>query len=205
MSEQRTEGWHAERAGKITASRFIDVIALRRDGKPTEGRTKYMQQLVFERLASAPKREVSSKSMAWGAEVEAFAREAYELRTGNIVTKAPFLVHPRYDFIGASPDGLVDADGGIEMKCPHDEAVHIATWLDGMPADHKPQVQGSMWVTGRQWWDFVSYDPRQGERFRLYVERIKRDEKYIADLAAGLLQFQAEALAMQAELERKAA
>lgn len=205
MHEQRSVEWHADRAGKITASRFIDVIAVRRDGKPTEGRTKYMHQLVFERLAASPKREVSSKSMAWGAEVEGFARDAYELRTGNIVTQAPFLLHPRYDFIGCSPDGLIDADGGLEMKCPHDESVHIATWLDGMPRDHLPQVQGSMLVTGRRWWDFVSYDPRQGERFRLYIERIERDDEYISTLAASLLQFNAEAIAMQAELERKAA
>lgn len=202
--EQGTQEWREDRAGRITASRFIDVIAVRRDGKPTEGRTKYMQQLVFERLADAPKREVSSKSMAWGKEVEDFAREAYELRTGNIVAKSGFITHPRYPFIGASPDGLVDTIGGIEMKCPHDEAVHVATWLSGMPADHMPQVQGSMWVTGRQWWDFISYDPRQAERFRLYIERIQRDEKYIADLAGALLQFQAEAVAMQAELEAKA-
>jgi len=205
MAEQRTDEWHAARAGKITASRFVDVIARTSAGKPKAERARYMRELVFERLAMQPKHEVSSKSLHWGTEVEDFARQAYELRTGNIVTLSPFLVHPRYDFIGASPDGLIDEDGGLEMKCPHSEDVHVLTWLEGMPADHMPQVQGCMAVTGRKWWDFTSYDPRQGERFRLYVQRIHRDDAYISAMLAELIQFNAEALAMQKELERKAA
>lgn len=198
-AEQRSPEWYATRAGKLTASRFVDVMGTK------AARARYMREIVFERLAGVPKHSVGSKSMNWGQEIEPFSLEAFELQTGKIVTPAEFITHPRYPFIGCSPDGLIGADEGLEMKAPHDEAVHIETWLSGMPKDHAPQVQGSMFVTGRAAWWFTSYDPRQGERFRLYVERIKRDEKYIADLAAGLLQFQAEALAMQAELERKAA
>lgn len=205
MSDQRSDHWYEARAGKITASRFGDVIAVKRDGKPTAERMRYMRELVFERLAMQPKHEVSSKSLNWGTEVEEFARRAYELRTGNIVTLSPFVLHPDHDFIGASPDGLIDDDGGLEMKCPHSEDVHVLTWLDGMPSDHMPQVQGNMMVTGRQWWDFVSYDPRQGDRFRLYVQRVQRDQDYIDRMLEELLRFQAESLAMQAELERKAA
>lgn len=205
MHEQRSDEWYAARAGKITASRFADVISKTSTGKYKAERAKYMRELVFERLAMQPKHEVSSKSLHWGKEVEDFARQAYELRTGNIVTLSPFLVHPRYDFIGASPDGLIDEDGGLEMKCPHSEEVHVQTWLEGMPSDHIPQVQGCMAVTGRKWWDFTSYDPRQSERFRLYVQRIHRDEAYISTMLAELIQFNAEAMAMQKELERKAA
>ena len=114
-------------------------------------------------------------------------------------------MHPRYDFIGASPDGLVSAVGGIEIKSPHDEAVHINTWLCGMPEEHMPQVQGNMMVTGRAWWDFISYDPRQCERLRLYVQRILRDDHFISEMLGALLQFEAELQQMVAELERKSA
>lgn len=199
---QRTEQWHADRAGRITASRFVDVVAKTAAGKPKAERAKYMREVVFERLAAQAKHSVSSKSLNWGTEVEDFAIDAYELRTGLITARSPFVVHPRYDFIGASPDRLVGVDGGCEVKCPHDEGVHIETWLSGMPEDHIPQVQGGMLVTGRAWWDFISYDPRQGERFRLYVQRIERDQAYINSMLAELLQFNAEALKMQAELER---
>lgn len=205
MAEQRSDAWYAARAGKLTASEFGAVMAFLRDGSPSKQRTTYMRQVVFERLAGAAKHGVSSKSMAWGTDVESFARQAYEIETGLIVTAAEFIAHPRYGFIGCSPDGLVGADGGLEMKCPHDEGVHIETLLDGMSAEHRPQVQGAMFVTGRAWWDFVSYDPRQREGLRLFVQRVPRDDRYIADLAGHLLQFDAEVRAMVAALEQRAA
>jgi len=205
MAEQRTDEWRQERAGRITASRFVDVISLTQAGKPKADRAKLMRQLAFERMAQIPVHEIGGKALNWGTEVEGPCVMLYELVTGNIVTPSPFVVHPRYDFIGASPDGLVGADGGIEIKSPHDEAVHIQTWLTGMPEEHRPQVQGNMFVKGRAWWDFISYDPRQCERLRLYVQRVPRDDAYIADLAAGLLQFEAELQQMLAELDRKSA
>lgn len=199
MIEQRSAEWYAARAGKLTASRFADVLGTK------AARAKYMREIVFERLAGHAKHEVSSKSLNWGTEVERFAREAYQIDVGLVVDETGFVTHSRYDFIGCSPDGLVGPAGLMQMKCPHDESVHIETWLSGMDPGHIPQVQGELFVTGRAWSDFVSYDPRQGERFRLYVQRIERDEAFIAKLAAALLQFQAEALAMQAELEKLAA
>lgn len=199
QAEQRTPEWYAARAGKLTASRFGDVIG-------TKGaRAKYIREIVFERAAGMAKHEVSSKSMAWGTDVEGFGLDAYTLSTGHIITPAPFLLHPAYDFIGGSPDGLVGDDGLVESKCPHDEAVHVLTWLEGMPDEHRPQVQGNLAVTGRRWADFISYDPRQAEPLRLYVERIPRDEAYIAKLIGALRQFNDEANEMLAHLLRKAA
>lgn len=222
MVEQRTEEWHRARAGKITASCFGDAMAFTggepgdvyksgpRKGepkpkKPAAARGTLMRKLAFERMAGIPAHEVGGKALNWGAEVEASAVQTYELISGNIVVASGFLLHPKYDFIGASPDGLVGSVGGIEIKCPHDEGVHINTWLNGMPDEHMPQVQGNMLVTGRQWWDFISYDPRQCERLRLYVQRIPRDDDYIGQMTAALLQFEAELQQMVAELERKSA
>lgn len=221
--EQRSDAWRAERAGKLTASRFIDAIAMTRPepgeiykSGPRKGqpkvpeslapREKYKREVAFERMAGVPRHEISGQALRYGTEVEQFAREAYELATGNIAVEAQFVCHPTYPFIGASPDFLVDDDGGGEMKCPMDEGVHIGTWLDGVPPDHLPQIQGGMLVTGRQWWDFVSYDPRQCEKLRLFVKRVQRDDKFIDQiLLPGLLQFNAEVEQMIAELNRRAA
>lgn len=203
--EQRSAEWFAQRAGKITASRFIDVVSRTRTGQPTADRVRYLRELVFERLAGAARHSISSRALTWGTEVEAFAREAYELQTGYVVRQAEFMLHARYPFIGASADGLVDPDGGIEVKSPHDEGIAIATWLDGMPAEHMPQVQGNMAVHGRSWWDFISYDPRQAPHLRLYVQRIPRDDAYIARLIAELEAFEAEVAAAVERLQRKAA
>ncbi len=198
-AEQGSEAWRAERAGAITGSRFSEVLGTK------QARLRLARQLVFERLSTKPAHEVSSKSLTWGTEVESFARDAYELETGNIVTRCGFIRHARYPFIGASPDGLVNHDGIIEMKCPHDEAVHIATWLEGMPDEHIPQVQGELFVTGRAWADFISYDPRQAEPYRLYVQRVPRDDKYIATLSGALLTFEQEVQAMLEQIQAKAA
>lgn len=198
-TEQRTDDWRQQRAGKLTASRFVDVLGTK------AARAKYMREIVFERLSGIAKHEVSSKSLAWGQDVEPFQREAFELETGLVVRQSGFMLHPAYPFIGASPDGLIDTDGGLEMKSPHDEAVHVQTLLEGMPAEHMAQVQGSMAVTGRRWWYFTSYDPRQAERFRLYVQRVERDDVFIARLMGELLTFNEQAEAMLRQLDTAAA
>jgi hypothetical protein len=221
--EQRTDEWRAARAGKLTASRFTDALAFSggepgdvyksgpKKGLPkpkvsTDTRNRYLREIVFERLAATPKHEVGGRATQWGTDVEAYAKEAVELETGLIIMPGQFVTHPRYDFIGASPDGLIAVDGGYESKCPMDEAVHIKTLLDGMPADHVAQVQGGMMVTGRKWWLFASYDPRMSERFRLYTQRIERDDEYInGTLLPGLLQFEAEVQAIIKRLTERAA
>lgn len=122
--------------------------------------------------------------------------EAYEMLTGNIVMPSEFIVHPKYDWLGCSPDGLINDDGGTESKCPFNEAIHVRTWLEGMPEEHMAQVQGCMFVTGRKWWDFLSFDSRQDEECQLYIETIYRDEEYIANpnhlVASGWIAIPAE-------------
>lgn len=203
---QRTEDWRAARAGKLTASRFADVVGLTKAGKHKAERAKYMRQIVFERLALAATHEIGGHALKWGTEVEQFGKEAFELETGLILQDASFVTHPQYPFIGCSPDALIGDDGGYESKCPMDEGVHIETWLNGMPDEHLHQVQGCMFVTGRKWWEFVSFDPRMASRFQLYRQRIPRDDDYINGiLLPGLLQFNAEVEQMIAELNRRAA
>lgn len=205
MIEQGTDDWRNQRAGKITASRFGDALAVLKTGKPAEARLKYSRQLAFEIVSGQPIHGISSLSMIWGTGSEPLARGAYELATGNVVMQAEFAVHPDFPYIGASADGLVGTDGGIEIKCPHDESVHIKTWLEGMPADHMPQVQGNMWVHGRAWWDFISYDPRADETYRLYVQRIPFDAAYVQELKKALIMFWQDVQDILKRLEERAA
>lgn len=184
---QQTEEWFAKRLGKATASKFKDVLATIKTGEAAT-RRNYRAQLVVERLTGQKEEGYTNAAMAWGNETEPLARIAYECRTGLIVEQADFIDHPHL-MAGASPDGLIGEDGGLEIKCPHQSAVHIETIQSGMPSEHMAQVQGAMWITGRKWWDFVSYDPRMPEHLQLYVQRIERDDKYIADLEAKVTQF----------------
>jgi hypothetical protein len=127
--------------------------------------------------------------MEWGTATEPFARAAYETQRGLMVDEVGFVPHPITEWVGGSPDGLVGDDGGIEIKCPHNSVVHVETLTGGMPSEHRAQVQGLLWITGREWWDFISFDPRMPEKMRLYIERVKRDEDYIAKLVDEVTKF----------------
>jgi putative phage-type endonuclease len=203
---QGTDEWRAARAGKITASRLCDVMAKIKTGEAATRRA-YRWELLTERLTGLPCESYTNRAMEWGTAHEPEAREAYEAETGNLVEQVGFLLHPDYPMVGCSPDGMIGKDGGLEIKCPHSSVVHVQTLKGGMPSEHKPQVQGTLWITGRTWWDFVSFDPRMPEGLRLYVERIQRDEAYIAELAAEVLRVDAEVTRDLAGLQelRKAA
>lgn len=108
--------------------------------------------------------------------MEGFAREAYELETGNVVQQVGFITHPDFPSVGASPDGLIGTDGGLELKCPRSSAIHLERFLSGIPAEYIPQIQGCMWVTGRKWWHFCSYDPRMPASHQLLHILVPRDD-----------------------------
>lgn len=217
--DQRTEEWFDARAGRITASRMCDVMAFsdggvylsgKRKGQPKEvrplkARTDYIHQLAAERLTNKPRKQVKAFALQWGQEVEPAAVAAYEAETGYIVERSGFIVHPAYDFIGASPDFLVGEEGGGEIKCPESSEVHLATLVGGLPQEHIEQIQGGLWVVRRKWWDFISYHPDFPASLRLYVQRVNRDEDYIAKLEGACLSLEAEVQAIVNQLQQKEA
>lgn len=199
---QRTAEWFAARTGKATASRFKDVLARLKSGAPAAARQSYLIELVTERLTGSAASHFTNAAMQWGTDNEAGARVLYEQRTHVQVQETGFVAHPIIA-AGASPDGLVDWDGLIEIKCPFNSAIHVQTLMDGMPDDHMPQVQGQMWITEKQWVDFVSFDPRMPEPLQLYVQRVNRDDAYIARLESEVANFLEEVDAMVATLKTK--
>lgn len=201
---QGTSDWHADRCGRVTASKFGDVLAIGKSGKPLKARDDYLMQLVTERITGQQESGMTSFALQWGKDAEPFARSEFEAETGLIVVESPFVQHPTLAWVGCSPDGLVAPRAGYESKCPKNSAIHLATIRDGMPEEHKPQVQGCMWVTGREEWHFVSFDPRMPSHLRLYHEVIKRDDKYIEHLESEIVKFLAE-VEQQIQLFKKAA
>lgn len=194
---QRTDEWYQDRCGKFTGSRFVDVLArAKKDGKPLKAFYDCVEQVVVERVYGQPVEGAEGAALRWGKDVEPFARAAYELETGNVVIDSGFVAHPEFSLItGCSPDGIIGTDGGLEMKCPKNPAIHLKRFSEGMEEEHLPQVQGCMWVTGRKWWDFVSYDPRAPGHLQIYIQRIERDEAFIANLQASVME--ADALAVE--------
>jgi hypothetical protein len=145
-----------------------------------------MIQLIAERLTTEPQEGFSNAVMQRGSEIEPYAREYYELLNDCPARQVGFV--ERNEDIGASPDSLVGEDGLLEIKCPL-PTTHIRTLIDdNVPAEHKPQIQGQLWVCERQWCDFVSYDPRVRQK-PYFCERVYRDEDYIKELHIKIQMF----------------
>lgn len=196
MIAQGSTEWLALRAGKVTSSRVADVIAKGKGSAPSLTRMAYRDQLVAERLTGEPCEDgFVSEAMARGSAEEPYSRAAYEALTGYMVDEVAFVEHPRLR-AGCSPDGLVkDHDGslgGIEMKNPISKTHMGYVIADTVPAKYIPQMQWAMACTGRQWWDFVSYDARLPLPVRLFVKRLKRDDEWIKATEAEVEKFLAE-------------
>jgi putative phage-type endonuclease len=201
--EQIVQGspeWFAARLGKVTASRVADVIAKTKTGWGAS-RANYMAELVAERLTGASGDKYSNAAMQWGTEQEPEARAAYEFRVGVDVLQVGFVPHPSLVMAGASPDGFVGDDGLVEIKCPN-TATHIETLISQkIPGKYVTQMLWQMACTGRQWCDFVSYDPRLPPSMRLFVKRLERDVDQIQVLEKEVADFLAEVDTKVSQLE----
>lgn len=192
MIEQGTDEWHAERCGKITASRIPDVMRSGRAGKPSLSRARYMGELITERLTGSPAPSFKSADMQWGNDTEEEAASAYAFLHGHTLEAVGFVPHPAITNCGASPDRLVGSDGLVEIKCPSTHT-HIETLLGAnVSNDYLLQMQWQMECTGRKWCDFVSYDPRMPVHMRLFVDRYHRDDTLIAEIREAVTTFEAE-------------
>lgn len=194
---QNSPEWYAARLGIPTASRFKDVIA---KGQGLT-RRKYLYTLAGERLTGEPAESYSNEAMERGHALEAEARERYAFQRDAEPQLVGFMRRKVGEhWIGASPDALLGKDGLLEIKT---KAPHLQLeCLDGgrLPPDHVAQVQGQLWVSGRQWADFVSYWPK----LPLFVIRVERDDAYIATLSAEVMAFCEELEALTNKYRRSA-
>ena len=178
--DQRTPEWHALRAGKLTGSVAKDMLASIKSGEAA-ARRNLRYRLMAERLSQRPQENgFVNAAMQWGTEHEAEAVAAYEVAKGAFVEPVGF-VELVGKFVGTSPDGFVGDDGIVSVKCPM-TSTHCEYLIDGCePKEHYAQNLHELWVTGRQWIDFVSFDPRVPEPMQLFVVRVQRNEAAIAD------------------------
>jgi predicted phage-related endonuclease len=173
---QRSEQWYAARAGRLTGSSASDMLATIKSGEAA-ARRDLRTRLVVERLTGQYQDDgFINAAMQWGLDKEAEAYDAYEVHSRNLVRRTGFLAHDDL-MAGCSLDGDVDDFAGIlEIKCPM-SATHFGYLKAGtVPSKHMPQILHNLWITGAQWCDFVSYDPRFPEHLRLFVQRVNRND-----------------------------
>ena len=192
---QQTE-WLLERIGKVTASNAWKVLDFTKGSKdkppqPTAARKKYLMDIVTQRLTGQQTSVYVTPEMQWGIDQEGFARVAYEAKTGNSVELVGFIPHPTIEGVGASPDGFLGLDGGVEFKCPSSSR-HLEYILGTVPEEYFLQMQFQMWCCNLKWVDFCSYDPRVPAHLSLFIKRIPRDEETIALIERGVIAFLAE-------------
>ena len=200
--KQGSIDWFIARLGFATGSHAADIMDFLKQTKAEESagikresakRANYKAQIVAELLTGKPAFDgYLSPEMEWGNEQEVYARAAYEIESTCDVDLVGFVIHDTIPRMGGSPDALVGDEGLLEIKCPK-TSTHYRWLLGGeVPEDHIPQMDFYMACTGRQWCDFVSYDPRIHEALRMFVKRLPRDEERISALEAAVIQFNAE-------------
>lgn len=196
---QGSPEWFAARCGIPTASNFDKIVDL--SGNPSRQRKKYLYQLVGERITGKAEETFQSFAMQRGREVEAEARNFYELTNGQAIQQVGICLSDGAALYGASPDGLVGKNGAIEIKCPM-LSTHVSYLLDGnLPSDYFQQVQGQLFVTGRTWCDFISYYPGMNP----LIVRVRPDKVFQEKLKAELEAFCAELEEVVQKLAKEAA
>lgn len=174
MKQQTTE-WHQARAGKITASRFRNIMS----SKETKSYREYIQQLAYERrTGEVYDSGFQTDAMLRGILLEPQARAWYQISSKLVVIEAGFDTHGEYSFIGASADGYIHPDGLIEIKCPLTSNYLDIIRKNEVPSCYRWQVQGQMLVCNRMWVDFVAYHPD----YSGHIIRVMRNQSAIVRL-----------------------
>lgn len=168
LSLQATPEWFQQRIGKLTASNMASAMSFLKNGKESADRQKLKMQIVAERLTDIIVSHYVTEAMEWGIETEAEAKEAASKLIGIEIKPCSFYDHAEIDNFGATPDGLIDDDGLIEIKCPT-TTTHLSWLLENkVPEQHKAQMTAQLLCTGRRYCQFMSYDPRVPKRPILY-------------------------------------
>ena len=179
---QGSEEWDRWR-NRPTASEFDKFITPVK-GEYSASATKYAAKIVAKMRGIYQETFVPSAAMDWGSEHEPNAKHAYTKETGRAVVDVGFVLPDKTDAYGCSPDGLVDDDGQIEVKCPSAETLIVYHDKGEFPTAYKPQVQGQLLITGREWCDFYVWHPL----LTPFLIRVEPDLEYQEKIADGLLE-----------------
>ena len=180
--EQGSDAWKRSRVGVITATRMQDITTS--TGLWSKSADAMIRVIVDEMVKGAPAPQgFISKAMKHGTTYEPMARSYYAFVNEVEVEQTGLCLHDDLP-VGFSPDGFVGKDGGLEIKCPQGTTHQTYCDEQKLPTKYKVQVQMALWISEREWWDFLSFEPSYGEQFCI---RVNRDEKLISALEENAL------------------
>lgn len=175
--EQGTPEWFNLRLGIPTASNFKRIITSTGKAVSSTVSETFRNELLTQRITGKSEDNYQSEWMKRGNELEAEAFDYYHLLTQEPVKKVGFVYKDDGRLIGCSPDGLGE-NGGLEIKCPKGSTQVKYLLKNKCPSEYFPQVQGSIWVCDKDYWDFVSYHPDM----QFFKIRVHRDDGFIKKL-----------------------
>lgn len=187
--DQGSEAWYQIRLGRITGTRFKDLVA----GESTKTYQDLITDIAGEIITQTGEETYSNALMERGKELEPEAAKEYESIFDIESEEVGFCLFDEddkfHDWVGVSPDRLIGEDGGLEIKCPLRKTHINYIKANRLPAEYIKQVQGCLFVTSRKWWDFMSYYPGMKpfiirvypdlELHKIFIERL---EKFINDV-----------------------
>ena len=171
--EQGSDEWFESRLGIATASMFNCVMTTK---QMKRAKSDYIYLLAAEAVTQKSQElQFDNEDMKRGRELEACAVAMYELDHDVIVSSSGLCKPSIESMYGFSPDGLIGSNGGLEIKCPKLKK-HLEYFDKGvLPSEYEHQVYGSLFVSKRDYWDFMSYN----EDFDpFYIKTTKENEQY---------------------------
>lgn len=181
--EQKSEAWFENRLGRVTASQFATAMS----GMTTKGFNDLVQEIAAEIVSGEIEESYSNAIMERGIEMEPFAADEYsnlfEIKLIQVGFCIPDEDNPLHDWIGVSPDRLIDENGLLEIKCPLRKTHWNYIKENRLPNEYKWQVQGQLFVTEREYCDFMSFYPN----LKPFIIRVKPDLEMHKQLHERLL------------------
>jgi len=193
--DQRSEQWKAIRVGRLGSSSAHEMLAEIKSGEAA-ARRNLRVRLTLERLTGRSQESgYLSQAMQDGIDREAECLGHYEAVSGELVSRVGYMAHDEL-MAGFSPDGLIGDDGFCEAKCPT-PAIHLEYVKCGVvPSDYYKQILHGMWLSGRAWCDWVSFNPDFPEPLRLKIVRVHRNQ-------AAIQEYERKAVAFLQEVDRE--
>lgn len=200
--EQQSDEWWAAKRGIPSASNFADVMA----GGEGKTRTRYLKRLAAEMVWGMRREEYRNNAMDRGNRMEPQLRATYALMKNVEPRQVGFVKRTlKTGFAGYSPDAFIGEDGLLECKSVAGDLMIDIMEEDRVPPEHIKQLQGGLWVSGRKWIDIVigTETAPDHEGTDPFVQRVMRDEAYIARIALGVEVFNQDLIKMVEWVRRR--
>jgi putative phage-type endonuclease len=180
--EQRSEAWHSVRCGKVTGTRFKNLVSK----ETTDSYKDLLTNIACEIITGKQEDSYSNAMMEYGIETEPLARAKYEELFDIIVHEVGFISpdedHKYSEWIGISPDGIIDDNGILEIKCPLARTHFEYIERNVLPSEYRYQVQGQLFVSNASYCDFMSYV----EGMKPFIIRVNPDLELFAEFERRL-------------------